>query len=238
MLEQALGQAGVLEGGGEALGAERRLGGMLEDHGIAGHQRRHDAVDRGEIGIVPGCHDEDDAQRLPADETGEAGPRVGRHVAQRSGRDLDHVAGALLEAAHLAGRLADGAADLARQLLGDLLLMGDEVVHRLGDDAAALGDRHMLPVGLGLARGGEGIGDLFLCRQLAGDKHAAVDRRDGLLDVGHGDRSSLRNFLAARWRRTGATVGGRLRRGNAARPPMPTGELLAGYVAAINAGGR
>ena len=82
MLEQALGQAGFLEGGGEALGAERRLRRMLEDHRIAGHQRRHDAVDRGEIGIVPGRHDEDHAQRLAADEAGEAGPRVGRHVAR------------------------------------------------------------------------------------------------------------------------------------------------------------
>ena len=50
VLEQALRQAGGLEGGGEALGAEGGLGGMLEDHGVAGHERRHHAVDRGEIG--------------------------------------------------------------------------------------------------------------------------------------------------------------------------------------------
>ena len=53
VLEHALGQAGLVEGLLEALADQQRLRRMLEDDGIAGHQRRHDGVDGGEIGIVP-----------------------------------------------------------------------------------------------------------------------------------------------------------------------------------------
>ena len=36
-LEHAVGQAGFAKAGGEALGAQRRLRGVLEDHGVARH---------------------------------------------------------------------------------------------------------------------------------------------------------------------------------------------------------
>ena len=60
------GSPACLERLGEALADEQRLRGMLEDHRVAGHQRRHDGVDRGEIGIVPRRDDEHDAERLAA----------------------------------------------------------------------------------------------------------------------------------------------------------------------------
>ena len=61
ILEQAVRQARRLETRGEAFGAERRLVRVLEDHRVAGDQRRDDRVDRGEIRIVPRRDDEDDA---------------------------------------------------------------------------------------------------------------------------------------------------------------------------------
>ena len=52
----------------ETLGAQRRLRGVLQHHGVARHDRRHDAVHRDEIRIVPGRDGEHDAQRLAAHE--------------------------------------------------------------------------------------------------------------------------------------------------------------------------
>ena len=46
-VEDAIGQAGILESIGQTFGAEGRLGGVLEDDGVAGEQRRDDGVDRG-----------------------------------------------------------------------------------------------------------------------------------------------------------------------------------------------
>ena len=71
-LEHAVGQAGGLERFGVALGDERRLLRHLEDHGVAGEQRGHHRVHRGEPRIVPRRDDEHDAERLAADEALEA----------------------------------------------------------------------------------------------------------------------------------------------------------------------
>ena len=45
---------------------------VLEDHRVAGHQRRDDRVDRGEVRVVPRRDHHHDAQRLARDEAGEA----------------------------------------------------------------------------------------------------------------------------------------------------------------------
>ncbi len=45
VLEQALRQAGLVEGLLETFADKQRLRGVLEDHRVAGHQRRHDGVD-------------------------------------------------------------------------------------------------------------------------------------------------------------------------------------------------
>ena len=58
---------------------KRRLRRMLEQHDVAGGEGRDDAVDRGQVGIVPGSDDEHQPQRLAADEAREArlAPRAG-----------------------------------------------------------------------------------------------------------------------------------------------------------------
>jgi hypothetical protein len=194
VLEHALGQAGGLEGLGEALGAERRLGRVLEDHRVAGHERRHDGVDRGEVRVVPGRHDEDQAERIAPDEAGEAFFRIGRHVGQGLRRGGDHVARALLEAADLARALADRPAHLPGDLLGDLGLPGDEGVDRLAQQGLALGERHVLPGGLRLARALDRGLDLGVRRQRPFDIDAAVGRRDAFQFVAH-DPTALRPML-------------------------------------------
>src|SRR5262249_36065115 len=124
------------------------------------------------------------------DEAGEADLRAGVDIGERVGRHLDHVAGALLEAADLAGRLRDGTADLTGQLLGDLVLVGDEPVDGLRADLAAFGHRHMLPGRLRLARSLHRLRDLGAGRELALDVDAAVDRADGFLSRGRHEGSS------------------------------------------------
>src|SRR3546814_10031509 len=75
-------------------------------------------------------------------------------VGQRIGGDVDHVARPLLEAAHLARRLAKRSADLPGDLLRDRLLLRHEGIDRLAQD--------LLPVGegreIGRASGRERVG--------------------------------------------------------------------------------
>ena len=145
-LEHALRQSGVLERLGEALRAQRRLIRVLQHHGVAGHERGHHRVHRGEIGVVPRRQHQHHAERLAADEAAEAVLRPGIEVRQCLRCDRHHVARTLLEAAHLAGRLADRPAHLPGDLLGDLLLACDECVDEARHDRGALGERHLLPL--------------------------------------------------------------------------------------------
>ncbi len=118
-LEHALGQPRLAKALRETLGAERRLGGVLEHHGIAGHDRRNDAVHGDQVGIVPGRDRQDDAERLAADEAREALARSSLDVRQRFRGDVDHVACPLQRAAHLAGRKPDRPAHLPGQFQRD-----------------------------------------------------------------------------------------------------------------------
>ena len=115
-------QAGALGGFGEALADQQGLRGVLEDHRVAGQQRRDDRVDRGEVRIVPGRDHHHDAERLARDEAGEAG-LVGELLERRERRlgDRDHVARALLDAALLAAE-ADRPAHLPGELGHDLVV--------------------------------------------------------------------------------------------------------------------
>jgi hypothetical protein len=117
VLKDARGQPGRHEGLADPLGAERRLRRMLEDYRIARHQRRHDAVHRREVWVIPGRDDECDAERHFADEPSRARLVADLDIRERLLRDLDHVAGALLESVHLA----------SEKLLGDLALERDAV---------------------------------------------------------------------------------------------------------------
>jgi len=52
-LEDALGETGLLERLGKAVGAEERVGRLLEDDRVAREDGRDDAVDGDEVGVVP-----------------------------------------------------------------------------------------------------------------------------------------------------------------------------------------
>ncbi len=145
ILEQALGQPGRLEGGGEALGAQRRLRRVLEQHRVAGHQRRHHRVHRGQVRIVPGRDDEDHAQRLAAHEAVKPLLGPGVDIGEHGGRDVYHVAGPLLEAADLSGRMGYRTSHLPADLGGDLAAVGYERVHGASEQRLTLADRHALP---------------------------------------------------------------------------------------------
>lgn len=56
VVEQPVRQAGAGEGLGEALADQQGLAGVLEQHGVTGHQRRDDGVNRRQVGIVPRRH--------------------------------------------------------------------------------------------------------------------------------------------------------------------------------------
>ena len=131
-LEHAVRQARFAQALREALRAQRRLRGMLQDHRVAGHQCRHDAVHRDEIRIVPGGDREHDAERLAADEAREVLLRPRIDVGERVGRDRDHVARALERAAHFVRRVADRPAHLPRQLERDLVALALRTRRRSG----------------------------------------------------------------------------------------------------------
>ena len=97
-------QTRVREALGEALRGEGSLGGMFEQNRVARHDRRHDAVDGDQKGIVPGRDREHHAVRLAADETAQAGRLTAIDVRKGIGGGTDHVTGSLYGAAHLARR--------------------------------------------------------------------------------------------------------------------------------------
>ena len=85
---------------GEALADQQRLRGVLEDHRVARHQRRHDGVDGGEVGIVPRRDDHDDAERLACSRSGGSRSfRLGAARARAPSRRSRSCAGAFLDAA-------------------------------------------------------------------------------------------------------------------------------------------
>ena len=145
VLEHTLRQMGGGEGLGEPLGAEGCLGRVLEDNGVAGHECRHDGIHRREIRVVPRGDHEDDPQRLPADEAAKSllGPRL--HVPQRLVGRGGHIAGALLEAADLAGGVDDGPPHLPSDLRGDVVLRSHEGVDGVAEHPGPLLQRGRLP---------------------------------------------------------------------------------------------
>jgi hypothetical protein len=119
---------------------------VLQYHGVAGHDRRDDRVDRRQVRVIPGGDDEDQPQRFAAHEAGEAFLGLGLHVAEGLGRDLDHMAGPLLEAGDLAGGLRNRTAHLPGDFLHDLRLLGDEGIDGPGAKLLPAGHRHVPPV--------------------------------------------------------------------------------------------
>ena len=138
-LEHVLPEPGLGEGGREMFRDQRRLARMLHDDGVAGEDRRQHGVERRHIGIVPGRQVEADAERLAADIPLEILLRPDIDVGEGGGRDVDHVARALLEAAHLAMAVADRPAHLPGEQFGDTVLLGDHRVRETGGDLLPLG---------------------------------------------------------------------------------------------------
>ena len=84
VLEQALRQPGLVEGGLETFADKQCLGGVFQDHGIAGHQRGNDRVDRSQIRVVPRRDDHDEADRNTAQVAAEAILVIGRRRHRRA----------------------------------------------------------------------------------------------------------------------------------------------------------
>ena len=79
--EQPGRQIGGLHGLFETLANENCLRSMFEYDGVAGHQRRHNAIDRCQIGIVPRRDHQHDAHGGSLDKPREPFDRLGRREA-------------------------------------------------------------------------------------------------------------------------------------------------------------
>ena len=99
-------------------------------------------------------------------------------IGERLRRDVDHVARALAEAAHLRRAVAERAADLPGQLFRDLRRVGDDRLEQRTAQRRALGERYVAKLALCLVRGHQRRFDVRTARELALDVHAAVDGSD------------------------------------------------------------
>ena len=181
-LEQAFRQAGRAQAVLEALGAQRRLRRMLQQHRVARHQRRYHAVDRDQVGIIPGRDREHDAERLAPQEAAESVLRPRVDVGERIGGDGDHVARALERAAHFAGRVVDRPAHLPGQLGRDLAACPPRSASQKARQIRARSATGVQPPApLRLARLRERRVDRGIGCEFALAIHRAVDRADGLL---------------------------------------------------------
>ncbi len=89
-LQQASRQASFGMRPGKGLRAKRGLLGMFQQHGIPGHEGRHDGIDRRQQGIVPWRDDQHNADRITADEPPEAGLSENGDIGQAVRRQADH----------------------------------------------------------------------------------------------------------------------------------------------------
>ncbi|MCY1438862.1 hypothetical protein D9M71_550780 [compost metagenome] len=145
VLENARRQAGPGKGFDHALGAQRGLRGVLEQHAVARQQGRQHRVDRGEIRVIPRRDDQRQAQGLAADQPGETGLVRQPDIGQGLFGDVGHVAGALDEAANLSRRVANGPAHHPAELFGQLRLANGEGGYGAAGNGGALGHRGAFP---------------------------------------------------------------------------------------------
>jgi hypothetical protein len=180
-LEDALRQAGGLEGLGIALGDERRLLRHLQDHRVAGEDRRHDGIHRGEPGIVPRRDDEHDADRLAADESPVF---VNDHIRKCALGDRAHVHRPLLEAAtDLVRRVGDRPAHLPRELFTDGVRTRDAPFDHSPHDRHAVRYGDVLPDFLCFCCLVQRVLDPGRRGERALDDDRAVDGTDRALDL-------------------------------------------------------
>src|SRR5690349_18877229 len=118
------------------------------------------------------------------------------HVGERRFGDVGHVCRALDEAANLARRLSDRPSDLARELGGDVVLLGGEALDERASAGDALGERYGTPAALGLPGAGCRSVQRGEIGELALDEERTIDRSEGALYPWHVDS-------------TGASIGAR-----------------------------
>jgi len=82
VLKHALGKTGGTESFGKPLGHQRRLGRVLEQHDVAGQQRRHDGIDRRQQRIIPRRDHQHDTHRVAPYEARETIDRRRNHIGQ------------------------------------------------------------------------------------------------------------------------------------------------------------
>jgi hypothetical protein len=184
VLEDVGGHAALVERVGQPFAHEDRLARVLQHDRVPGDEGRDDGVDRGEVGVVPGCDDEDEAVGFALDPAVEAVRVLGDHRGQRLGGDPGHVGGAFVHAAEFAAE-AGGAAHLPGEFLDDAVFL----VPKRGDPRRHLRDalleRQRGPCGLRGLRAGDGGGCRLgrECRAFGVDP--PVDGRDALDHLGH-----------------------------------------------------
>ena len=172
-------------GGAQALGHQRRLVRVLEQHRIAREQRRDDGVHRRQPRVVPGREHEHEAERLAVDGAPKALLRARVEGAQRRLGEPAHGRGAVGEARELPRRIARGPAHLQRQLPRRVLGAGhhgrDEGAHL----ALALLEGEGPPGAKARPARREGRVELSVRSQGALDEEGAVDGRNRALELGH-----------------------------------------------------
>ena len=154
-VEHPGGQSGLHEALDQPERRERRGGCGLEDHGVAVDERRRDLPGGDGDGEVPRCDGGDHAERLAAAE--EHGVRrVGRQDVPAHPPALTaEVAEDVARAEHLAGRLGERLALLARERARDLVQALGEQFGRLEEDGAARRRRRGRPGRERLGGGGD-----------------------------------------------------------------------------------
>ena len=176
VLEDILGQAGHVHRLGQTFARQQGLAGMFQHHGIAGDQCRHDAVDRGQEGIVPGRDDEDHAHRHPAQFAAE-GAAIFNHLRGEGFRgDLRHVFGTFAHPAHLAA-IAHRAAHHPGQFRHDPVVHGDQRLDAGHDQPDAFIQRPRRPVRLRRVGAGDSRARILGRQHVAGHINLAIDRR-------------------------------------------------------------
>ena len=138
---------------GEALGAERRLRGMLEHDRIAGEQGRNHAVDRDQVRIIPGRDRQHHAKRFAPHEALEVELRPRIDVGERVRGNRDHVPRTFERAAYFVGRVADRPTHLPGQFLRDRVALFLEKFAEARQQRDAAHERDGTPGALRLARG-------------------------------------------------------------------------------------
>ena len=186
VLEQTVRQFCATECFGEAFADQQGLRGVLQDHAVAGHQGWNYRIDGGEVRIIPGCDDQDSAERLAFHLAFESCLGSGIDCGERFGRYRDHVAGTFFEAAQFASAVANRAAHLPGQFGHDLLAHRHHRIDRRSANGGAFRQRYAFPSGLRLAGGIQRALDVGRLGAVALRVNPAVDRRDQLHLRTHG----------------------------------------------------